>query len=1022
MISDTSYKTSKWRSIGPFRGGRSVAGSGVVGDPSTYYMGNTGGGLWKTEDMGITWNNISDGFFKSGSVGAIAVAKSDKNVIYVGMGEHAIRGVMTHHGDGVYKSTNAGKTWSKIGLDLSQHISRIIIDPLNSDIVYVAVQGALYGKSDQRGLFKTIDGGVTWKKILYVDDKTGCVELSMDANNSRILYAAMWEHGRLPNKIISGGPSSSLYKSTDSGLTWNKINNGLPSILGKMSIAVCPSNSEKVYALVEGDSEKEEGGLFVSENSGESWSRITNDHRLVQRAWYYIELFIDPKNENNIYVLNASALYSNNGGKTWETITGTHGDHHDLWINPDNSKNLALANDGGVAITFNGGKSWSSQDRMPTSQIYRLNADNLFPYNIYSGQQDNSSLKIASRSFSGSISEENWSASAGGESAFMAFDPSDPTLVLGGSYLGTIDVYDSKTETSTKIMAAPIQYLAMEPQYMKYRYNWNAPIVRLKHEPNSYIHAAQKLLKTTDLGQTWTEISPDLTRNDKSKQGKGGGPLTNEIVGAENYGTIAYVMESPLEAGVIWTGSDDGLVQLTKDGGKTWANVTPKGLSECLVNAIEVSPHDKATAYIATTRYKFNDHTPGIYKTTDYGQSWKLIINGIGKDAFTRVVREDEVVKNLLFAGTESGLYISTNGGENWFAFQMNLPLCPITDLKIHKDDLIASTSGRSIWIYDDLPLLRQRLLSVNKFGLYQSREAYLVNGYSPLNSTNASFKGSSNSVGVNPANGVVIYYELPDISKESTLTLSIKNQQGKVVRSYSSKADSTFTSWDGGPNEEPVLSKEKGLNRFVWDLRNATIKGVPDTYYEASFKGHRVSPGMYTLILSDGTNNSEIKVNVLSNPLVKSAQKEIEQYDAVMIEMENNVNKMHSKINNIYNYKNQLSAVLGKINDTKHDDLKAFGKDLLNKMTLWDNDMVQRLSKAYDDVENFPNKFAANYMFVLNHAENDVPKVNQSTYTEKSILDGQWLALNKRADDLIQVELKKFNSLLCEKGLNGIF
>jgi photosystem II stability/assembly factor-like uncharacterized protein len=642
-------KAMKWRSIGPFRGGRSVTATGVTGDIRTYYMGVTGGGVWKTEDMGISWRNISDGYFKTGSVGAIAVSVSDPNVVYIGMGEHAPRGVMTHHGDGVYKSTDAGKTWKKIGLESSQHVSRIIIHPEDPDTVFVAAQGALYSSSKQRGVYKSTNGGATWKNVLYVDEKTGAAELSMDMTNTRVMYAAMWEHGRLPWKVISGGPGSGLYKSTDEGETWKPLKKGLPTEMGKMSISVSRSNPNKVYALIESDTEKDAGGLFVSNNGGDSWSRVSTDNRLTQRAWYYIELFIDPKDENTVYVLSAPALRSNDGGKTWERITGTHGDYHDLWINPDNPNNLCIANDGGAAISFNKGKTWSTQSNMPTAQFYRINVDNQFPYRIYGGQQDNSSVSIAHRDLSGrGITTESWTSSAGGESAFLAFDPDDPKYVLGGSYQGTIEVLDVRARASTNIMEAPIQYLGMDAKDLKYRFNWNAPIIWSKHEPNTFYHAAQYLLKTSDMGKTWTEVSPDLTKNEKAKQGKGGGPYTNEAVGAENYGTIAYVKESPHEKGVIWTGSDDGLVHLTRDGGKTWKNVTPSGMPESLVNAIEVSPHDKATVYIATTRYKFNNHAPGLYKSTNYGSTWTKINNGIPGNAFTRVVREDDVRKDML--------------------------------------------------------------------------------------------------------------------------------------------------------------------------------------------------------------------------------------------------------------------------------------------------------------------------------------------------------------------------------------
>ncbi|HYX30509.1 MAG TPA: hypothetical protein VE863_18375, partial [Pyrinomonadaceae bacterium] len=809
---NTIFKALKWRSIGPFRGGRSNCATGVVGDPKTYYMGTTGGGVWKTEDMGLSWRNVSDGFFKTGTIGAIAVAESDPNVVYVGTGEHAVRGVMTSSGDGVYKSTDAGKTWKKIGLDETRHISRIVIDPKNPNIVFVAAQGALYAPNKERGIFKSTDGGATWKNVLFVNDKTGAAELSMDATNPRILYAAMWEHGRLPWKVISGGPGSGLYKSTDQGETWERMKEGLPEEMGKMAIAVSRSNPEKVYALIESDSDKEAGGLFVSNDAGKKWSRITNDHRLLQRAWYYIELFIDPNNDDTVYVMSAPALRSTDGGKTWESLSGTHGDFHDLWINPDNPQNMIISNDGGSAITFNGGKIWTSQYNEPTGQFYRINVDNQFPYHIYGGQQDNTSVSIASRELgSGGITNASWAPSAGGESAFLAFDPNDPNLVLGDSYQGTIEVLNVKARAATSIMAAPIQYLGMDAKDLKYRFNWNAPIVWDPHETATFYHGAQVVLKTSDWGKTWKEISPDLTRNEKDKQGRAGVPYTNEEVGAENYGTLAYIAMSPHEKGVIWTGSDDGFVYLTRDGGANWQNVTPNGLAECLINAIEVSPHDKATAYIATTRYKFNDHRPGLYKTTDYGAHWTKIDNGIPANAFTRVVREDEVRKDLLFAGTELGLFISWNGGQNWSPFQLNLPITPITDLRIHNGNLIAATSGRAFWILDDLNIVRQYNKNAPAFGIFQPSGAYLVNSSSELDETSEEFKGANTFRGVNPASGVVIYYSLPELKKDDQISLEIKDADGNLVRTFSSKADDKYKKYEGAPKPEPLLSKTKG-------------------------------------------------------------------------------------------------------------------------------------------------------------------------------------------------------------------
>lgn len=1018
------FKPMKWRSIGPFRGGRSVAASGVVGDINTYYMGTTGGGLWKTDDLGLNWKNISDGFFKTGSVGAVAIAESDANIVYVGMGEHAVRGVMTHHGDGLYKSTDAGKTWKKMGLDLTQHIARIIIHPKNPDIVFVAAQGALYSTSQERGIYKSTDGGHTWVKVLYVDERTGCAELSMDMNNPLILYAAMWEHGRLPWKVISGGPGSGLYKSTDGGVSWEKIQNGLPKELGKMAISVCRSNSEKVYALIESDSEKDLGGLFMSSNAGKSWSRVTNDHRLIQRAWYYIELFTDPKNENNIYVLSAPALRSQDGGKTWEILQTQHGDHHDLWINPHNPKNMIIADDGGACVTVNFGKSWSPQSNMPTAQLYRINVDNKFPYNIYAGQQDNSSLVISSRELgSGGITTESWTSSAGGESAFLAFNPDDPRYVMGGSYLGTIEVIDVKAKAGTSIMAAPIQYLGRDSKDMKYRFNWNAPIIWSKHEPDTYYHGSQFLLRTRDMGKSWTEVSPDLTRNEKEKQGKGGGPYTNEAVGAENYGTLSYVLESPHEKGVIWTGSDDGLVHLTKDGGNNWQNVTPAGLQECLINAIDVSPHDPAIAYIATTRYKFNDHTPGLYKTHDYGKTWTNISNGIPKNAFTRVVREDNIRKDMLFAGTETGVHISWNGGKDWSSFQLNLPITPITDLKIQQGNLIAATSGRSFWILDDLSFLRQFNTDTTGLKLYQPAPTMLVNGYSELDGSNADFDGTNPSQGVNPATGAVLYYYVPEMKPSDHIFMEIRDGNGDMIRSFSSQPDSTFLKYDGGPQPEPVLPKGKGLNRFVWNLRHNTMPGVPNVYIESSYKGHKAIPGRYSLTIRIGDISKSSYLDIIPNPLYLTDQKTYTDYSILMKQMENEVKLMHEMINSLNNKRIQVEKILLSLdNNDKYKDIKISGTSLSGLMKSWDEDMVQRKSKAYDDVENFPNKFTANYLFMLNHNESDLPRINQSTLDRKKELDEEWMLLKLRANEFIKKGLPSFNQQLWEAGVGAVW
>ena len=1014
------FKPLKFRNIGPFRGGRSVSASGVVGNPMTYYMGTTGGGLWKTEDAGQRWKNISDGYFEMGSVGAVAVSTLNTNIVYVGMGEHAPRGVMSSYGDGVYKSTDAGKTWKHMGLKETQHISRIVIHPTNPDIVFVAAQGQLYGPNKERGIYKSTDGGKTWKNTLFVNELTGASELSMDANYPEIMYAAMWEHQRKPNMVISGGEGSGLYKSTDSGETWTEMTKGLPKEKGKMAISVSPANSNKVYALIESDTNKDKGGLFVSNDAGKSWSMASGDNRLVQRAWYYTEVFTDPKDEDIVYVLSAPALRSEDGGKTWKRLTGTHGDFHDLWINPGNNKNMIIANDGGAAVTFDFGKTWSSQVNMPTGQFYRINTDNLFPYNIYAGQQDYSSAMIANMSVGRSgITVSDFSPSAGGESAFLAFDPDNPRYVMGGSYLGTIDVLDMESKASTQVMAAPIQYLGREARNMKYLYNWNAPTLRSQHEENTFYHGAQLLLRTRDMGVTWEEMSPDLTRDIDAKQGNGGGPYTNEAVGAENYGTLAYVLESPHEAGVFYTGSDDGYVHITKDNGESWQNITPKNLGESLVNAIEISPHDKATVYIATTKYKFNNHTPALYKSTDYGKTWTSINTGIPYGAFTRVVREDPGRKDLLYAGTEKGLYISWNGGKTWKTFQLNLPKTPITDIKIHEGDLIVATSGRAFWILDDLNMLAQYIPSQKGIKLYQPNDVMNGSWNSPMNGDISKFKGMNTLSGVNPANGMVLHYELPKLGDSTIITMDILDASGKIVRSFSSEKDKDYKPHNGGgPKRAPTLSKKEGLNRFVWDMKTPILPGIPGAYIESRFSGHVVPPGTYTVLLKAGTVTKTVRGKIVAMPTYTTTSEQYAEYHSFMTDMEQSLTDMHNMVNSLYKAKGQIKTVL---KDVKDVAVKAEGKKLLEELDAWDKDMIQRKSQAYDDVENFPNKFTAEYLFLIDATNSTIPRVNQPSKDRKKELDAQWLTLKARSTTLMKTSIPDFNKKLWDVGVGAI-
>src|SRR5215212_7838294 len=777
-----------YRQIGPFRGGRVAAVAGVSSQPFVYYFGATGGGVWKTSDGGVTWEPLGDQTFKTGSVGAIGVSESDPNVVYVGMGEETLRGNVSH-GDGMYKSTDAGKTWKKLpGLDDARHISRIRVHPRNPDLVYVAAIGHAFGPNEQRGVFRSKDGGKSWEKVLYKGPKAGAIELVFDPTNASILYAALWEIVRKPWTFESGGPTSGLFKSTDGGDSWTDItrNAGLPrGTVGKVGVAVSPANSERVWAIVEA----EDGGVFRSDNGGTTWTKVNEERRLRQRAWYYTRIYADPKNADTVYVLNTGFYRSNDGGRTYTGIGVPHGDNHDLWIAPDDPNRMIESNDGGANVSYNSGRSWTEQDQ-PTAQFYRVTLDNDFPYNVYGAQQDNSTVRIASRTTAGGIGTSDWYDVGGGESGWVAPSPKDSNIVFAGSYGGLTTRYDKRTGQLRDINPYPNNPMGSGADVLKYRFQWNFPLLFSPHDANKLYTAANVLFMSTDEGSSWQIISPDLTRNDKSKQGASGGPITKDNTSVEYYATIFTVMESPVQAGTIWTGSDDGLVQITRDGGKNWSNVTPPAsmMPEWIqINSIDASPHDPGTAYVAATMYKWDDNKPYLYRTTDYGKTWKKITNGIPDTTFTRVIREDPNKRGLLYAGTETGMYVSFDNGDHWQSLQLNLPIVPITDLAIQKreKELVVATQGRAFWILDDLPVLHQMMdaggfSAAGETRLYQPKESYrMPGGGFPL--------GPTATLGRNPANGVVVYYSLK-AKPAADVDLEFLNSAGKSIRKFTAR------------------------------------------------------------------------------------------------------------------------------------------------------------------------------------------------------------------------------------------
>jgi photosystem II stability/assembly factor-like uncharacterized protein len=868
----------RWRNIGPFRGGRVTAVAGIASQPLVYYMGATGGGVWKTEDAGVTWNNISDGFFRTGSVGAVSVAESNANVVYVGMGEACLRGNISS-GDGIYKSVDAGKTWTHTGLPDSSQIGRIRIHPTNPDVVYVAAIGHPYGPNDERGVFRTKDGGKSWQKILFVDDKTGAADIAMDPSNPQILYATTWQVLRTPWGITSTGPGSGLHKSTDGGDTWSRFPAGLPtSNLGKIGVTVSPVNPQRVWATVEADTG---GGVFRSDDGGRTWQLMNDDFNLTARQYYYGHIYADPRDANIVYTFGGKDFYkSTDGGKTYSEIQTRHSDYHDLWIDPNNPLRMVHGSDGGASVTFNGGRTWSTLDNQPTAQFYAVATDNSVPYRVYGSQQDNTSVSIASRTNGAGITVSDWHSVAGGESGYLAPTPSNPPIVFGGSYFGLMTRYDERTGDARNVTIWPDYNGGRTAAQVKYRFQWTYPIIVSPHDGNTIYAGAQVVFRSVNGGQTWEAISPDLTRNDKAKQN--GGRLE------EYYSTIFTIAESRREKGLIWTGSDDGLIHLTRNGGHDWQNVTPEALQPYTrVNIIEASPHDPGTAYIAANRYQLDDFRPFIYKTSDYGKSWRAIAAGIPERSFVRTIREDPKRKDLLFAGTETGVFVSLDGGARWQSLQLNLPVVPITDLAIKNDDLIASTQGRAFWILDDItPLYADGDPTTAATRLFATRDAVR---------TRRGFGRGAVGVGQNPPGGASVTYSL---DSAQPLTLEFLDQRGTVVRRVASTDRN-------GPAATP------GMHRYVWDMRYEDARGIDGGTLLAggNLRGPIAVPGTYQVRMKAGGQTLVQPLHIVVDPKSEATTADLQKQFDLLIAIRDKVSAVHDTVNEINTARARLAA-----------------------------------------------------------------------------------------------------------------
>lgn len=1002
------YNSLKWRSIGPFRGGRAASVTGVPGKPNLFYQGATGGGVWRTKDGGQTWENISDGYF-GGSIGAVAVSEYDNNVIYVGGGEVTVRGNVSQ-GYGMWKSEDAGKTWKSIGLKNSRLIPRVRIHPKNPDLVYAAVLGDLFKSSDERGVYRSKDGGKTWERILFANADAGAVDLTFDPNNARVLYASTWRIRRTPYSLESGGEGSDLWKSTDGGDTWKKItaNKGLPKGLwGIVGVSVSPVNSDRVFAIIE----NENGGVFRSDDAGETWTKVNESRDLRQRAWYYSRIYADTKDENIVYVMNVSYHKSTDGGKTFASNNAPHGDHHDLWIAPEDNQRMVIADDGGAQVSFDGGENWSTMMNQPTAQFYRVTTDNSFPYRIYGAQQDNSTLRIAHRTDGFAITEQDWEVTAGSESAHIAVDPLNNDIVYGGNYGGFLEKKNHANGQEQSVNVWPDNPMGHGVEDMKYRFQWNFPIFFSPHDPKKLYTLSNQVHVSTNGGQSWQHISPDLTTNDKSKMGPSGGPITKDNTSVEYYCTLFTGCESPYEKDLLWVGSDDGLVHVSKDGGKNWSKVTPTGAPEFMMwNSVDPDPFTKGGAYLTGTRYKLGDYKPYIYKTEDYGKTWKKITNGINDEHFTRVTRADPKRKGLLYSGTETGMYISFDDGAHWKPFQLNLPIVPITDLTIKDNNLIAATQGRAFWMIDDLTPLHQLSDKVaqSTHYLYKPMDAYRYGGA-------GGFGRAPKNVGQNHPGGVMVNFYLKEKPKpETEVKLAFYEADGDLIKEYSSKAKE---------RPDQLVDLKDGGNLFTWNMRYPDFKRFEGMVLWAGRSvAPRAVPGEYKVRLTIGDQMQEATFNILKDPRINVSQEDLQAQFNFVWQINQKVSEAHQTIIDIRDIKKQLKAYTEILKDKPEaKEILDKAKEIDKELTAVEEELYQTQNRSGQDPLNFPIKLTDKLAGVgaLSNS-GDVKPTDQATEVKTDLT----VKVDKELKTYQQIrdtKLPAFNKLIREKAIEPI-
>jgi photosystem II stability/assembly factor-like uncharacterized protein len=997
----------KYRLVGPFRGGRSGTVAGSYRNKNTFYFGGTGGGVWKTTDGGNNWKNVSDKYF-GGSIGAVAVAPGDENIVYVGEGENTMRGNVSEGLGGMWRSEDAGRTWKNIGLKDGRHIIRIVIHPRDPNIVWAAVMGHLFGPNQERGVYKTNDGGKNWKRVLFVNEQTGCSDLVMEPGNPSVLYAGTWRLIRTPYSLESGGDGSGLWKSTDGGETWTNISSkkGLPKgVWGITGVAVSASNPDKVFAIIE----NKDGGLYMSNDGGDTWTLLSSDNNIRQRAWYYTKIFVDPKNENLVYAPNVGFMRSRDGGRTFQSVPTPHGDHHDLWIDPEDGNRMIVADDGGAQISFDGGNNWSTYNNQPTAQFYRVSTDNSFPYRILGAQQDNSTIRIKSRTFGAAITEQDWQPTAGSESGYVVADPLNPDIVYGGNYGGYLSRLDHKTGENRAITVWPDNPMGAGADVLKYRFQWNFPIFFSPHNPNKLYAAGNVLFATESEGLSWDAISPDLTTNDKTKQASSGGPITKDNTSVEYYCTIFTATESWVEKDLLWTGSDDGVVSVSRDGGKNWENVTPKDAPKWIMwNCIDVDPFKKGAAYFTGTRYKSDDYAPYIYKTEDYGKSWKLITNGIDKMHFTRAMRADHVRPGLLYAGTEYGMYISYDDGSSWKKFQLNLPVVPITDLTIKNNDLIVATQGRAFWAIDNLSVVQQMNPDISKKNLHVFNSGDIwrsqISGFGNF--------GTNRNAGTNPPAGAVINYYVRDVNDSTKASLLFMDRNKKEIKKFSTDS------------KENKLDINKGMNQFVWNLQYPEAERIEGMIlWNGVPGGVLAAPGEYYYRLKVGKDSSEGSFTIKADPNYKTTQADYEAQFNFLITVRDKFNEAQKGIKDIRSLRAQVSDFMGKQpKDSSVKDVRTMADSINKQLTAIEETLYQTKSKSGQDVLNYPIRLndKLSGLYDAANSGNFAPsKQVKEVYADLARqIDEQLNKLKKVQNE----DIVKFNQLIRERALPVIW